>query len=163
MQGSLCPRCKDRKMLFFLRCCFCIVISIGCINRQRRVCNSPWGKKPHCCWVDKSCPTLCDPMDCSPPGSSVHWIFQARILEWICRFHLQGIFLTRNQSCVSCIGRPILYRWASREVHVSLSKFQVTFMMGNDIFWCILKPLPLLFFKYVCIPLCSAEAGGREW
>ena len=31
----------------------------------------------------QSCPTLCDPMDCSPPGSSVHGIFQARILEWV--------------------------------------------------------------------------------
>ena len=30
----------------------------------------------------KSCPTLCDPMDCSPPGFSVHGILQARILEW---------------------------------------------------------------------------------
>ena len=30
----------------------------------------------------QSCPTLCDPMDCSPPGSSVHGIFQARVLEW---------------------------------------------------------------------------------
>ena len=32
--------------------------------------------------VTQSCPTLSDPMDCSPPGSSVHWIFQARVLEW---------------------------------------------------------------------------------
>ena len=32
--------------------------------------------------VAPSCPTLCDPMDCSPPGSSVHGIFQARVLEW---------------------------------------------------------------------------------
>ena len=31
----------------------------------------------------QSCPTLCDPMDCNPPGSSVCWILQARILEWI--------------------------------------------------------------------------------
>ena len=31
----------------------------------------------------QSCPTLCDPMDCSPPGSSVHGIFQARVLEWV--------------------------------------------------------------------------------
>ena len=30
----------------------------------------------------ESCPTLCDPMDCSPPGSFVHGIFQARVLEW---------------------------------------------------------------------------------
>ena len=32
--------------------------------------------------VDQSCPTLSDPMDCSLPGSSVHWILQARVLEW---------------------------------------------------------------------------------
>ena len=35
------------------------------------------------CSVAQSCPTLCDPMDCSPPGSSVDGIFQARILEWV--------------------------------------------------------------------------------
>ena len=33
--------------------------------------------------VTQSCPTLCDPMDCSPPGSSVHGISQARIQEWV--------------------------------------------------------------------------------
>ena len=32
--------------------------------------------------VTQSCPTLCNPMDCSPPGSSIHGIFQARVLEW---------------------------------------------------------------------------------
>ena len=36
-----------------------------------------------CAKLPQSCPTLCDPMDCSPPGSSVHWISQARILEWV--------------------------------------------------------------------------------
>ena len=36
-----------------------------------------------CCLVHKSCPTLCDPLECSPPGSSVHGILQARILEWV--------------------------------------------------------------------------------
>ena len=52
-----------------------------------------------------SCIRLCDPMDCSPPGSSVHGILQARIVEWVaishsrkwrCRLHLQGIFLTQG-------------------------------------------------------------------
>ena len=33
--------------------------------------------------VAQSCPTLSDPMDCSPPGSSIHGIFQARVLEWV--------------------------------------------------------------------------------
>ena len=36
-----------------------------------------------CCLVIQSCPTLCDPIDCSPVGSSVHGIFQARVLEWV--------------------------------------------------------------------------------
>ena len=43
----------------------------------------------------QSCPTLCDPMDCSLPGSSVHGILQARILEWLHAF-LQGIFPTQG-------------------------------------------------------------------
>ena len=48
----------------------------------------------HCCLVAKLCPTLCDPMDCGPPGSSVHRISQARILE--CHFLFQGIFPTQD-------------------------------------------------------------------
>ena len=36
------------------------------------------------------CPTLCDPMDCSPPGCSVHGILQARILEWVAMPSLRG-------------------------------------------------------------------------
>ena len=46
------------------------------------------------------CLTLCDPMDYSPPGSSLHGIPQARILEWSCHFLLLGIFLIQglNQS-----------------------------------------------------------------
>ena len=47
-----------------------------------------------CCMCAQSCPTLCDPMDCSPPGSSVHRILQARILEWVARALLQGIYLS---------------------------------------------------------------------
>ena len=46
----------------------------------------------------QSCPTLCNPMDCSLPGSSVHGILQARILEWGCHVLLQGIFLTQRSN-----------------------------------------------------------------
>ena len=48
-----------------------------------------------------SCLTLCDPMDCSPPGSSVHGISQARILEWVAIFFFQGIFPTQGSN--SCL------------------------------------------------------------
>ena len=44
----------------------------------------------------QSCLTLCNPMDCSLPGSSVHRILQARIMEWVATSYLQGIFLTQG-------------------------------------------------------------------
>ena len=44
--------------------------------------------------VSQSCPTLCNPMDCSLPGFSVRGIFQARILEWVAISFSRGIFLT---------------------------------------------------------------------
>ena len=62
--------------------------------------------------VPQSCPTLCDPIDCSPPGSSAHGILQARILEWIAISSSRGSARSRNRtwvSCISCIGRWILY------------------------------------------------------
>ena len=65
-----------------------------------------------CVWVTQSCLILCDPMDCSPPGSSAHGIFQARILEWVASS--KGSSQPRDWthfSCVSCIGRRILYHW----------------------------------------------------
>ena len=43
------------------------------------------------CLVAQSCPTLCDPMDCSLPGSSVHGILQARILEWVAMPSSRGL------------------------------------------------------------------------
>ena len=49
-----------------------------------------------CCLVAESCPILCNPMYCSLLGSSIHGIFQVRILELGCHFLLQGIFLTQG-------------------------------------------------------------------
>jgi len=50
------------------------------------------------CSVTRSCPTLCNPMDCSPPGSSVHRVFQVGILESVCHFLLQRILPTQGSS-----------------------------------------------------------------
>ena len=51
----------------------------------------------------QSCPTLCDPMDCSPPGSSVLGILQARIIEWVATPSSRGFAWPRDQNHVSCI------------------------------------------------------------
>ena len=56
------------------------------------------------CLVTKSCPTLWDPVDCSLPGSSVHGISQARILEWVALFFSRGSSLTRDRTCVSSVS-----------------------------------------------------------
>ena len=47
------------------------------------ICLTVFGPCMYVLEVTQSCPTLCDPMDCSLPGSSVHGIFQARVLEWV--------------------------------------------------------------------------------
>ena len=62
------------------------------------------------CLVAQSCPTtLCEPLDCSLPGSSVHGIFQERIPEWVAIFFSRRSSQPRDQNCISCIGRWILY------------------------------------------------------
>ena len=66
-----------------------------------------------CCLVAKSCPTLCDPMDCSPPGSSVRGISQVRTLEWIAISFCRGSSQPRDQTLTSCISKRILYHWAT--------------------------------------------------
>ena len=59
--------------------------------------------------VAQSCPTLCDPRDCSPPGSSVHGILQARILEWVAISFSRGSSRPRNQTQVSHIASRCFY------------------------------------------------------
>ena len=56
-----------------------------------------------CCSVGKSCPTLCNPKDCSPPGSSVHGTFKARILEWVVISFSRGSSWPRNHTRISCL------------------------------------------------------------
>ena len=59
------------------------------------------------CSVAKWCPTLCDPVDCSPPGSSVHGILQARILEWVAISYSRGS--SRPGMEPASFGRWVLY------------------------------------------------------
>ena len=66
-----------------------------------------------CLVVTQLCPSLCDPMDYSLLGSSVHGIIQARILEWVTIFSSRGSSPARDPTCVSWIGRWILYHWVT--------------------------------------------------
>ena len=59
--------------------------------------------------ISQSCLTLCDPMDCSPPGSSVYRKLQARILERVAIPFCRGSSQSKDRTQVSCTGRWILY------------------------------------------------------
>ena len=64
--------------------------------------------------VAQSCPTLCDPMGCSLPGSSVHGIFQAMVLEWIAISFSRGSSQPRDRTWVSRIVDRHFTVWARR-------------------------------------------------
>ena len=66
--------------------------------------------------VAQSCPTLCNPMDCSPPGPSVHGILQARILERVAIPSSKGSSLPRDQTQVSCSAGWFFTIWATRDL-----------------------------------------------
>ena len=69
-------------------------------NIERSIYCSP--NFPECCVLAQLCLTLCDPTDCSPPGSSVHGIFQARNTGAGYHFLLQGSSRPKDQTRVSC-------------------------------------------------------------
>ena len=65
--------------------------------------------------VAQLCLTLCGPMDCNQPGSSVHGISQARVLEWVAIPFARGSSQPRNWTQVSCIAGRFFTIWATRE------------------------------------------------
>ena len=71
--------------------------------------------------VTQLCPTLCDPMDCSLPGSSVHGILQERILEWVVIPFSRGFLWPRDRTQVFHIAGRFFTIWATREAQ-SLKK-----------------------------------------
>ena len=67
------------------------------------------------CSIAQSCLTICDPMDSSPPGSSVHRILQARILGWVAISYSKGSFPPRDQNSITCVS--YIDRWILDHQH----------------------------------------------
>ena len=82
--------------------------------------------------VFQSCSALCDPMDHSMPGSSVHKIFQARILNWVASPFCRESTWPRDQTQVSCIAGKFFTIWASRDAHMYNSEI-------NYLYVCLLR------------------------
>jgi len=67
----------------------------------------------------QSCPTLCGPMDCSPPDSSVHGILRARIVEWVAMLSSRRSSRPRDQTQLSCTAGRFFTIWATKEAQTS--------------------------------------------
>ena len=118
-----------------------------------------------CCLVAKSCLTHCNPIDCSPPGSSVHGVFQARILEWVAISFARRFSRPRDGTSVSCLGRWILHCWATREAHSMACKHT----KKSKMYMCMYIYISLKFPKWctkllkVAISRILELGGGFCW
>ena len=87
-------------------------------------------------WKVKLCSTLYDPMDSSLPGSSVHGIFQAIVLEWFAISFSKGSSWPRDRTQVSRIVDRRFAVWATRELHESSSICPLKRMTEAHTVWC---------------------------
>ena len=95
-------------------------------------------------------------MNCSLPGSSVHGILQARVLEWVATFFSRGSSWSRDQTWVSCIAGRFLTVRATREAHI-MSKFQINYTQSlrwNFQFIAVTQSCPTL-----CDPMNRSTPG----
>ena len=118
-----------------------------------------------CVLVAQSCPSLCNPMDCSLPGFSVLEIFQARILEWIAIPFSRGSSLPRDRTLVSCIAGRFFTIWATRKssIFVKLTKLTPGYTGSLKItqylyskreeFWSVYTVLGTVYLTVA--PLCT--------
>ena len=115
--------------------------------------------------VIQSCPTLCDLVDCSLPGFSLHRILQARILEWVAIFFSRGSSWPRDRTQVSRIAGRRFNLWGTREALNSMNMWlnldaasQFSFALPNvmTLFWT----LPSFFIQYL-FPLIISSSFNR--
>ena len=107
---SLCERMTFALLLYIGGwCCLGHCVPSYLFNRARPLRGLKWNE------VTQSCPTLCDPRDCSLPDSSIHGIFQARILEWVAISFSRRSSWCMNWTWISYIVRCITI-WVTREV-----------------------------------------------
>ena len=126
------------------------------------------------CLVIQLCPTLCNPMDCSPPGFSARGILQAGILECIAMPSSGGSSPPRERtsiSCVSCTGRRVLYLRSRPLFNPSVKSYLLSAPQGDfqdldPTDWSpVLNPTPPENFKkdYIChLTSKSSENGGEN-
>ena len=105
------------------------------------------------CLVAWLCPTLCEPMDCSQPGSSVHGILQARILEWVAFPFSRVSSQPRDWTRISCIVDRYFIVWATRIVSkISKANVQTVFTLRpQNIIRSTEKEIPYWITEFHCL------------
>ena len=99
---------------------FIMLLCEAIINSFPLLCSIPFYEySVEIVLVAQSCPTLCNPMDCSPKGSSVHRILQATILEWVDMPSSRGSSWPRDRTQVSSMADRLFTIWATREAHAA--------------------------------------------
>ena len=97
--------------------------------------------------VTQLCPTLCNPMDCSLPGSSIHEILQTRILEWVAISFSRGSSQPRDWTGVSGIAGRFFTVWATRKALISYTPIQNKKLNKQNKVGLQLQLLPILSSK----------------
>ena len=92
-------------------------------------------------------------MDCSPPGSTVHGILQARILEWVAKPSTRASFQPRNWTVISCVGGYIFCTHTHTHTHIYIHTHTYTYLGEGNV-----KPPHILVWR---IPL-TKEPGGLQ-
>ena len=95
----------------------------------------------------------CDLMGCSPPGSSVHGIFQSRILKWVAISLPRGSSRPRSPTWVFCTADRFFTDWANREAHTQLLPIYIWIL--NFFYFLALWNLFRLLLVPMCCVLCS--------
>ena len=106
----------------------------------------------------QSCPTLCDPMDCSLPGSSVHGILQARVLEWVAISFSRGSSQPRDRTQVSRTAGRRFTIWATRE-----APFQILTISTFPIAAKIILRILYNHSKFTFPITLTFTLSGLEW
>ena len=115
--------------------------------------------------VSQSCPIFCNPMDCSPPGSSVHRILQVRILEWVTIPFSRGCSPPRDWTWVSCNADRFFTVWATKENHIYMYKEcsdYCTITLISHASKVMLKILQARLQQYLNWELPDVQAGFRK-
>ena len=108
------------------------------------------------------CPAVCDLMDCSPPGSSVHGILQARIVEWVAMPSSRRSSWPRNQTKVSCVAGRFFTIWATREalLEIPVSKTRLG-TCKHSLIMCWWNELPVESILGICVAGMGEEVLKR--